>query len=106
MTLNGFPLPDWCPLPELFSPAFLADGLPALWWTVREWCFADGFVGAGVFSSINWLWVVGAVASIYCLVSAMGRRQTRLTEVLRKHVQKHKDAHMPTETANETEDSA
>ncbi|MBB3208176.1 hypothetical protein FHS27_004003 [Rhodopirellula rubra] len=78
MTMNGFPKPP------LVAPNLIAEG---------------------VFSSINWLWVIGAVVAACIITSAMGRRQTRLTELLRVHVKKHKDANMPPEPANETEDS-
>lgn len=60
--------------------------------------FATFFVFAqGSLSSINWLWVLGGVAAVWILISAMGRRQTRLTEVLREHVDQHNRAHKPPE---------
>lgn len=51
----------------------------------------------GTLSSINWLWVLGSVVAIWILVSAMARRQTRLTGILRDHVDKHNEAHKPPE---------
>lgn len=41
---------------------------------------------------INWLWVAGAIAAVWIVISAMGRRQTRLTGALKDHVKQHNDA--------------
>ena len=48
-------------------------------------------------SAVNWLWVLGAISAVWVLVSAMARRRTRLTGVLRDHVERHKEAHKPPE---------
>jgi hypothetical protein len=65
-----------------------------------------GLLADGVFSSINWLWLVGGAVAVWLIVSAMGRRQTRLTQLLRDHVKKHNDANMPPDPAPPTEDSS
>jgi len=43
------------------------------------------------FSAVNWLWVLGALVVVWILVGAMARRQTRLTGVLRAHVERQNE---------------
>ncbi len=64
-----------------------------------------GLLADGLFTSINWLWLVGGAVAAWLILSAMGRRQTRLTQILRDHVKKHNDANMPPDPAPPTEDS-
>ncbi|MCM2370181.1 hypothetical protein [Aporhodopirellula aestuarii] len=67
--------------------------------------FAHNLFAQGIFSSINWLWVAGAIVAAYFILAAMGRRQNRLTELLRSHVKKTTDANLPPEPAQDIEDS-
>lgn len=51
--------------------------------------------------SINWLWVVGSVVAVYLIVAAMGRRQSRLTDVLKEHVRRHNEPVEPPRSEQE-----
>lgn len=73
----------------IFENDFLAGGF---FDTLGSLLFAQSTL-----SAVNWLWVLGAIAAVWMLVSAMARRRTRLTGVLRDHVERHKEAHKPPE---------
>ncbi|WP_231603220.1 hypothetical protein [Neorhodopirellula pilleata] len=55
------------------------------------------FLAQSRLTAVNWLWVLGGIVAVWILISAMARRQTRLTGVLRAHVERHKEAHKPPE---------
>lgn len=79
--MNGFPEP---PFFNSFFIALIADNMLA---------------------PVNGLWVVGALAAGWLLLSAMSRRRLRLTELLRLHVKNTQDAHQPPDPVSPTDDS-
>jgi len=42
--------------------------------------------------SMHWLWALGGAAAAWLVVTAMGRRQSRLTSALREHVRQTQSA--------------
>lgn len=52
----------------------------------------------------QWLWLAGGLVALWMIVSAMGRRRVRLTELLRDHVKNTQPD--PEENAPDNPDSS
>ena len=98
---------------DIASPAFRrthSDGYPGVmnglpWFPFFDSLFLPAFFADGALSSINWLWLIGGAVAVSLIVSAMGRRQVRLTDLLRSHVTKNQEANLPPEPTAPTEET-